>query len=109
MRFLVDAQLPPALARRLVALGHVAAHVFDVGLTTAADRIIEQFAVDDGAVIVTKDQDFAVRYALRDTGPSVMWVRVGNLRRAALLTRIEAALPDAVSALERGDTLVEMW
>jgi len=32
MRFLVDAQLPPALARTLEAGGHEAEHVADIGL-----------------------------------------------------------------------------
>jgi predicted nuclease of predicted toxin-antitoxin system len=32
MRFLVDAQLPPALARWLAEKGHDARHVADVGL-----------------------------------------------------------------------------
>jgi predicted nuclease of predicted toxin-antitoxin system len=32
MRFLVDAQLPPALARHLVAAGHEAQHVADLGM-----------------------------------------------------------------------------
>ncbi|MGE0592105.1 MAG: DUF5615 family PIN-like protein [Vicinamibacterales bacterium] len=31
MRFLVDAQLPPVLARRLESLGHRAEHVADQG------------------------------------------------------------------------------
>lgn len=109
MRFLVDAQLPPALARRLVSLGHAAEHVFDIGLTTADDRTIEQFAANAGSVIVTKDEDFAVRHPFREKGPAVMWVRVGNLRKAALIARIETALPDSLRALERGDTLVEIW
>ena len=36
MRFLVDAQLPPALARRIEAFGHVAEHVTECGLASAA-------------------------------------------------------------------------
>lgn len=32
MRFLVDAQLPPALARWLAAQGHEAEHVGDIGM-----------------------------------------------------------------------------
>src|SRR5438132_12329793 len=40
LRFLVHAQLPPALARRIESLGHDAQHGFDVGLATARhDRI----------------------------------------------------------------------
>ncbi|WP_292814948.1 DUF5615 family PIN-like protein, partial [Microbacterium sp.] len=37
MRFLVDAQLPPAMARMLVGLGHQAEHVTDVGPGDATD------------------------------------------------------------------------
>lgn len=40
MRFFVDAQLPPALARRLEALGHNAEHVADRGMTSASDDAI---------------------------------------------------------------------
>ncbi len=109
MRFLVDAQLPPALARRLAALGHVADHVFECGLTASDDAAIEQFAATHGAVIVTKDEDFAARHVLRARGPSIIWIRVGNLRRTDLLARVDSALPDALRALEQGDTLVEIW
>lgn len=40
MRFLVDAQLPPALARWLASQGHQADHVGDLGLAAAMDRVI---------------------------------------------------------------------
>ncbi|MFZ1575492.1 MAG: DUF5615 family PIN-like protein [Chromatiaceae bacterium] len=40
MRFLVDAQLPPALARWLAQRGHEAEHVLDCGLLDASDRLI---------------------------------------------------------------------
>jgi predicted nuclease of predicted toxin-antitoxin system len=35
MRFLIDAQLPPALARWLSSAGHDAEHVADIGLAGA--------------------------------------------------------------------------
>ena len=57
MRFLVDAQLPPALARSLDAHGHSAEHVADVGLLSADDRDIWVYASGVGAAIVTKDED----------------------------------------------------
>lgn len=40
MRFLVDAQLPPALARWLVAVGYDAKHVADRGMQAVADAAI---------------------------------------------------------------------
>ena len=107
MRFLVDAQLPPALARRLGVLGHVAEHVADRGLASASDSSIRDYAASVGAIIVTKDEDFAIRRLLAD-GPAVVWLRLGNTRRAALLNRVEADLPAIVAALERGETLVEI-
>lgn len=107
MRFLVDAQLPPALARRLEALGHIAEHVVDLGMASASDAAIRDHAVNVGAVIMTKDEDFAVRRVLLG-GPTVVWLRLGNTRRSALLSRIEADLPAIVAALERGETLVEI-
>ncbi len=107
MRFLVDAQLPPALARRIETLGHSADHVFDCGLATASDNAIRAYAAKIGAVIVTKDEDFVVRRVLQEGAP-VVWVRIGNTRRAELLRRIEADFPAIVAALERGETLVEI-
>jgi predicted nuclease of predicted toxin-antitoxin system len=58
-------------------------------------------------VIVTKDEDFAVRRVLEE-GPAVVWVRTGNTRRAELLRRIEFDFSAIVAALERGETLVEI-
>ncbi|MFE3446640.1 DUF5615 family PIN-like protein [Nocardia sp. NPDC059180] len=37
MRFVVDAQLPPAVARVLAEDGHDAVHVCDIGLLSAPD------------------------------------------------------------------------
>jgi len=107
LRFLVDAQLPPALARRIETLGHSADHVFDCGLATASDDAIRTYATKIGAVIVTKDEDFVVRRVLQE-GPAVVWIRIGNTRRAELLRRIEADFIAIVAALERGETLVEL-
>jgi predicted nuclease of predicted toxin-antitoxin system len=40
VKFLVDAQLPPALARWLREAGHEAEHVEDVGLREGSDSAI---------------------------------------------------------------------
>jgi len=40
VRFLVDAQRPPGLACWLVAMGHEAEHVGDIGMQSAADANI---------------------------------------------------------------------
>jgi predicted nuclease of predicted toxin-antitoxin system len=107
VRFVVDAQLPPALARRLEALGYTAEHVADRGMASASDDVIRDYAARVGAVIVTKDEDFAIRRLLAE-GPAVVWLRLGNSRRAALFARVGAELPAIVAGLERGETLIEI-
>jgi predicted nuclease of predicted toxin-antitoxin system len=108
MRFIVDAQLPPALARWLAANGHEAEHVADRHLATTSDTAIWDFALHASAVIVTKDEDFAQRKVLTDNGPAVIWIRLPNTRRRELLSWFEAVLPDVLSALQRGETLIEV-
>ena len=108
MRFLVDAQLPPALARWLAANGHTAEHVADRHLEAASDSAIWDCGLRETAAIITKDEDFALRKTLNDTGPAVVWIRLPNTRRRELLARFEIALPDVLSALERGEGLIEV-
>ena len=108
MRFLVDAQLPPALARWLSARGHAAEHVFDRQLGAVDDRVIWDEAVATGAVIVTKDEDFAVRRTFASAGPRVVWIRLGNTRRDVLLGWFEDQLPTLLAALHAGESLIEI-
>lgn len=76
MRFLVDAQLPPALARALSAAGHLAEHVTDVGPGDAPDRELWRYATENDSLLVTKDADFADLVALDDKGP--LWSGYGS-------------------------------
>jgi predicted nuclease of predicted toxin-antitoxin system len=108
MRFLVDAQLPPALARWLSDQGHQAEHVFDLGFVQASDREIWMRAVATRATIITKDQDFVVLRSLDPDGAAVVWVRIGNTTRRRLLALFAQALPPIERALASGETLVEV-
>lgn len=58
-RFLVDTQLPSALARWLKAQEHVAEHVLDIGLAQGRGGLVWNYAAEHQAVIITKDEDFA--------------------------------------------------
>ncbi len=108
MQFLVDAQLPPALATWLSDQGHTAVHVYDLDLGRASDPVIWDRAIALGAVIVTKDEDFAVRRVLEAAGPPVVWIRFGNTTRSELLRRFAHHFSGVTEALERGEPLVEI-
>jgi hypothetical protein len=49
-------------------------------------------------VNVTRDEDFVVRRLLTP-GPAIVWLRLGNTRRAVLHARIDAELPAIVALL----------
>lgn len=101
MTLLVDNQLPLGLVRYLVAEGWECIHVQDVGLAAADDRAIWQYAKERGltivtkdVTIVTKDEDFqALANRQRSIPPQVVWVRLGNCRKAALLEAFSKVLP----------------
>jgi predicted nuclease of predicted toxin-antitoxin system len=108
MRFLIDAQLPPALSALLVAKGHDAVRVADRLMASASDAVIWDFAVQTQAAIIMKDEDFGRRKVLSDDGPSVIWIRLQNTRRRQLIDWFETVLPVLVAGLERGETLIEV-
>ena len=108
MVFLVDAQLPPALAQWLAERGHAAAHVMDVQLERADDAAIWEYALRTGGVILTKDEDFAKRRMVTTAGPAIVWIRIGNTANPELLRQMEQHLAHIVSALLQGEPLIEV-
>lgn len=108
MKLLLDAQLPPALARWLCGLGHEAQPVRELGLREADDGAIWAYARQTGAVILTKDEDFAARSQLDPAGPVVVWLRLGNSSNAALQAWLEPRLPGIVQLVAQGSRLVEV-
>ena len=108
MKFLVDAQLPPALAELLRELGQEAVAVRDIGLRDAEDGPIWQYALENGAIIVTKDEDFPER-SLRSKAPhGVLWLRVGNCSNRALFAWFRPLWPETERRLVAGDRIVEV-
>ena len=108
MRFLVDAQLPPALAAYLEASGHQAEHVNRIGLGSASDLEVWRHAGAVRATLITKDIDFLALSQRNDDHPAVVWIRLGNCTNAALTAVVDALLPEIVSALTAGERLVEV-
>jgi predicted nuclease of predicted toxin-antitoxin system len=126
VNFLIDAQLPPALARWIASQGHQAIHVFDTGLHAAGDTQIWEFARNatlmimteagpvrwiahgESAVIITKDEDFVDRWILSDNPVPLIWIRKGNCSNQALLRWLEPLWSNAVKRLDQGEKLIEL-
>ena len=107
MRFLIDAQLPPVLARWIAGRGHEARHVAELGMAGAPDQEIRDKAIALKSVIVSKDEDF-VQMSRQDGGPQIVWVTCGNTGKCALLAVMEKTFPSMIEALESGEQIVEI-
>jgi predicted nuclease of predicted toxin-antitoxin system len=88
VKFLIDANLPPTLARWLISEGHEAQHLSDLGMERSPDYEIWARARELDACIVTKDEDFILLQALDRAGPAIVWIRIGNAVRGVLLRRL---------------------
>ncbi len=105
IRFLIDEQLPPALAVQLRNEGHDAVHVLEIGLEGTPDNKVRSEAVRRQAVLVTKDADFA---NLMPASPAVLWIRIGNVTNRVLWSALKPRLPEIIASFLAGDTLVEV-
>lgn len=104
MRFLVEAQLPPALAKWLVLAGKEAWHVREIGMMSTPDALIFAEAVRRDAIVITKDTDFLVLAdASRERAPVIIHVRIGNCTARYLLNRWAEAWPGLEAALHAGE------
>jgi len=87
MKFLIDAQLPPALCTWLRDRGHSAVHVADIGMIAASDAGIAAHVEAGGAILISKDEDF-VTLRLPDRFAFV-WLRCGNTTNRALFAWLD--------------------
>ena len=108
MKLLLDHNLSPNLIQRLVDLYDGSIHVRDVGLATATDEAVWNYAREHGFIIVSKDTDFHQRSFLYGHPPKVVWVRLGNCSTAAIekLLRTERSRLSAFNDSKEGSFLV---
>jgi len=108
VKFLVDNQLPAALARFLVARGIDCIHVVDLGMDRSTDAAIWHYACENDRTILTKDEDFLHFAALSDAGACLVWIRLGNCRTQALLEFMERLWPRIEASLAAGERIIEV-
>ncbi len=95
---LFDENLSHKLPAKLADVYPGSAHVRQVGLLGAGDERVWDYAVRNGLVIVSKDDDFRQRSFLRGAPPKVVWLAVGN-----------ATTGDVVAVLRAGSAAIERF
>ncbi|MBN8607973.1 MAG: hypothetical protein J0L81_13740 [Caulobacterales bacterium] len=84
MRFVVDQQLPPVLA-----------------------KWFEERALRESAIVVTRDVDFPERRLREACGPTILWLRMGNTTKQELLDVMQRTWTVVEPALSR-EPIVEV-
>jgi len=105
--FIIDTQLPPALARWLKAKGFDAIHTTDFPdghLMTDAE--IQAISIREDRIVVTKDNDFYENFLLRGMPPRVLLLQFGNCSNHNLLSQFDKFFNQVQECFEQGAGLV---
>lgn len=78
MKLLFDQNLSHKLVYRLEDLYPDSIHVRDLGMNTADDIFIWDYAKTNDLMIVSKDADFHQRSFVYGFPPKVIWIKLGN-------------------------------
>jgi len=82
--------------------------VRDLGLQRATDTEIYLAARQQGAIVVTKDQDFVRLLDRYGPPPHVIWVTCGNTSNRRLREVFAVSFAVALRLVGRGEALVEI-
>jgi predicted nuclease of predicted toxin-antitoxin system len=108
VKFLVDNQLPAALGAYLRKKGLDCEHVFEMGLTEASDVELCKYAVANGRIIISKDEDFLYLANRPKVTVQLVWVRLGNCRTSALIEAFEQVWVKVEASLRAGERVIEI-
>lgn len=107
MKFIIDNQLPLALAKWLQSRGEDAVHVIEREQAKADDWCIWSDAIREGRIVVSKDEDFVILASRRGDPGRLLWLRVGNCRTDDLIRRFETSWDRVLEAFQSGQRVVE--
>ena len=103
MNFLLNMNVHRDMAAPLKKRGHVCRHIGDIGMSRAKDVEIVVEAKKAGEVIITHDLDYGHLLAFSgEKAPSVIILRLRNLRTDEVISRIDAVWKDIESPLMDG-------
>ena len=103
MKILLDMNLPPIWAPYLESDGHEVQHWINIGANDAPDSEIMEWARKNGFIVFTHDLDFgALLYATKATAPSVIQLRIEDIRPQSVGKLVLNAISKASDEINRG-------
>jgi predicted nuclease of predicted toxin-antitoxin system len=99
MKLLLDQNISFRLCRKVAHVYPDSEHVGTIGLATAGDREIWQYAGKHNFILVSFDADVAEMAALLGPPPKVIWLRCGN-QPSAVIERLLLQRHEVIAAFE---------
>ena len=107
IKFLIDTQLPPLLARYLRNKNHDAKHsTYFLNGHLFQDAELIKKALEHDLIIVTKDIDFLDHYVLNGSPPRVLLLQFGNVSNSELYSLFDIYLNQIVEEFNSGAQIV---
>jgi len=78
MKLLFDQNLSPLLVKKLADAFPGSTHTELVGLSRTDDRSIWEYCLQQGFIVVSKDNDFGFLAMQKGAPPKAIWLRLGN-------------------------------
>ena len=101
VKFFVDTQLPPLLAKFIAEKQFDAIHTTDFpDGHLLQDSEIVSIAIAENRIIITKDSDFLDNYLLKGAPPKILLLKLGNINNRDLLHIIDLYLQQIVAQFE---------
>ena len=97
MKLLLDHTLSFRLLPALATLYQGSMHVRDLGLASAPDDVIWNYARQHGSAIVSRNSDFYHRSMLVGHPPKIVWLRVGNCTKAWIQALLQTRYDDLLA------------
>jgi predicted nuclease of predicted toxin-antitoxin system len=101
MKLLFDQNLSPSLVKRLADLFPGSSHTEFVGLAANDDRLIWQYCLREGFVVVSKDNDFGALANEKGAPPKAIWIRLGNCTTDEVESALRRDIDDLSENLPR--------
>lgn len=103
MNFLLNMNVNRDMAAPLQQRGHVCRHAGDIGMSRSKDVEIVAEAKKTGETILTHDLDYGNLLAFSgESAPSVLILRVRDLRTDEIMSRFDIAWSEIESPLNEG-------
>ena len=116
MKFLIDEQLPPLLSEWIQARGFDAIHITTLGTdSSVSDNDILSISMNEGRVVITKDEDFFHAYIFQKQPHKLIFVTTGNCKNRTLLDLFRSKFDDLLTLLQQHNlieinlTTVKVW